>query len=69
MAEAEAQHEQLKREMRRIRREIRTRSEPGDLEAQLIKLTAQARGLAAALVRQRAMTEYLMQCETYGGIQ
>jgi hypothetical protein len=69
MAEAEAKHEQLKQEMRRIRRAIRTNEDIEGLEEALRTVRAQATALAKALERQRELTAYLMMCDCFGGPQ
>ncbi len=69
MAEAEAKHDQLKQEMRRIRKAIRTNEDIEGLEQALIEVKAKAMALAKALERQREMTAYLMMCDCFGGPQ
>ena len=69
MAEAEAKHDQLKQEMRRIRRAIRTNEDIDGLEEALKLVRAQAVALAKVLEQQREMTAYLMMCDPFGGPQ
>lgn len=69
MAEAEAKHEQLQQEMRRIRRAIRTSENIEGLGQALADVKNQARMLARIIERQREMTAYLMVCDCFGGPQ
>lgn len=69
MAQAEAKHDQLRQEMRRIRRAIRNNQDVEGLERALEEIKAQAKALAIALERCRQMSDYLMSAEPYGGPQ
>ena len=69
LADAEAKHEKLKRQMRLIRRAIRTQDNVDGLAEQLEKLTREARNLVVTLNKQREMAQYLIQVEPYGGPQ
>jgi hypothetical protein len=69
MAQAEAKHDQLRQEMRRIRRAIRNNQDVEGLEQALNEIKAQAKALAIALEQCRQMADYLMAAEPYGGPQ
>lgn len=69
LADVEEKHEQLKREMRQIRRAIRTQQETEGLAEKLELLTKEARYLVSAIQKQREMSDYLYYSEPYGGPQ
>lgn len=69
IAEVEAKHEDLKRQMRKIRRAMRTQEDADGLAEQLELLTKEARSLVSTLERQRQMTYYLLHADSYGGPQ
>lgn len=69
LADVEEKHEQLKREMRQIRRALRTKQDTDGLAEQLELLTKEARFLVSTIQRQREMTVYLMHADSYGGPQ
>lgn len=67
LAEVELKHERLKREMREIRRAMRTRENTDGLAERLSELSIECRLLYSALKKHREMVEYLMIVEPYGG--
>lgn len=69
LADAEAKHESIKREMRRIRRAMRTQEGVEGLVEELTALTIECRALNHALQKQREIAQYLAMAEPYGGPQ
>lgn len=69
LADAEAKHESIKREMRRIRRAMRTQEDVEGLVEELTALTMECRALNYALQRHREMAQYLAMANPYGGPQ
>lgn len=69
LADAEAKHESIKREMRRIRRAMRTQEDVEGLVEELTALTIECRALNHALQKQREIDQYLAMAEPYGGPQ
>lgn len=69
LADAEAKHESIKREMRRIRRAMRNQEDVEGLAEELTALTIECRALYHALQRHREMAEFLAMTLPYGGPQ
>lgn len=69
IADVEEKHESLKREMRLIRRAIRTQQNTEGLAEKLETLTKEAQFLVKAIQKQREMTYYLLHADSYGGPQ
>lgn len=69
LADAEAKHESIKREMRRIRRAMRTQEDVEGLVEELTALTIECRALNSTLQRQREMAQFLAFADPYGGPQ
>lgn len=69
LADAEAKHESIKREMRRIRRAMRTQEDVEGLVEELTALTVECRALSHALQKQREIAQYLAMADPYGGPQ
>ena len=67
LAEVELRHESLKREMREIRRAMRTQDNTDGLADRLAELSIECRLLYSAIKKHREMVEYLYVVEPYGG--
>lgn len=67
LADVEARHESLKREMREIRKAMRTQDNTDGLADRLAELSVECRLLYSSLKKHREMVEYLYVVEPYGG--
>ena len=67
LAEVELRHESLKREMREIRRAMRTQDNTDGLADRLAELSIECRLLYSAIKKHREMVEYLYVVKPYGG--
>ena len=67
LADAEERHDRLKREMRKIRRALRTQENIEGLSDKIAEIRAEAAGLYAAIRYYREMAEFLMEVEPMGG--
>ena len=67
LADAEERHQNLMRQMRKIRKAIRTQQDITGLASEIAQIKAEAAGLYAAIRYYREMAEYLMEAEPMGG--
>lgn len=67
LADVEAKHERLKREMRALRKAMRTQENTDGLAEKLSALSLECRLLHSALRKHREMAEFLLVVEPYGG--
>lgn len=67
MADVESRHERIKREMREIRRKLRTRENVEGLAERLDELSVECKALHMALKRHQEIAEFLFAVEPYGG--
>lgn len=69
LADVEAKHNALKREMRRIRVAMSQDPDNEELPLRLDELVEEARIIFKALKHYRETTEFLLKVEPYGGAQ